>query len=93
MLQIVRLGAPRGKGEGLRIGTARRPPRGVKKQDYARLGYYDVWLPELAPSQKLVTWAMSRPLDQERWARFERGYRRHRSILRELLAERGAKLA
>jgi len=76
MLQIVRLGTPRGKGEGLRIGTARRPPRGVKKHDYARLDYYDVWLPELAPSQKLVSWAMSRPLDQERWARFERGYRR-----------------
>jgi uncharacterized protein YeaO (DUF488 family) len=76
MLQIVRLGAPRGKGEGLRIGTARRPPRGVKKEDYARLDYYDVWLPELAPSQKLVSWALSRPLDGKRRAKFERDYRR-----------------
>ena len=76
MLQVVRLGSPRGKDEGLRIGTARRPPRGVKKQDYARLDYYDVWLPELAPSQKLVSWAMSRPFTTERWKRFERDYRR-----------------
>jgi uncharacterized protein YeaO (DUF488 family) len=76
MLQVVRLGTPRRKGEGLRIGTARRPPRGVKKQDYARLDYYDVWLPELAPSQALVSWALLRPLDQKRWARFERDYRR-----------------
>jgi uncharacterized protein YeaO (DUF488 family) len=76
MLQIVRLGAPRKKGEGLRIGAARRPPRGVKKQDYARLDYYDVWLPELAPSQKVVRWALSQPLTGKRWAKFERDYRR-----------------
>lgn len=91
MLQIVRLGAPRGKGEGLRIGTARRPPRGVKKQDYARLDYYDVWLPQLAPSQKLVSWAMSRPFDEKRWTKFERDYRREMKVpeaarLLELLA-------
>ena len=76
MLQIVRLGSPRRKGEGLRIGAARRPPRGVKKKDYARLDYYDVWLPELAPSQEVVSWALSQPLTGKRWAKFERDYRR-----------------
>jgi uncharacterized protein YeaO (DUF488 family) len=76
MLRIVRLGSPRGRGEGLRIGAARRPPRGVKKKDYARLDYYDVWLPELAPSQKVVSWALSQPLTDKRWAKFERDYRR-----------------
>ena len=49
MIRVVRLGTPRAKGEGLRLGTVRRPPRGVKKKDYARLDYYDLWLPELAP--------------------------------------------
>jgi uncharacterized protein YeaO (DUF488 family) len=76
MLRIVRLGSPRGRDEGLRIGAARRPPRGVKKKDYARLDYYDVWLPELAPSQKVVSWALSQPLTDKRWAKFERDYRR-----------------
>ena len=51
MIRVVRLGSPRARGEGLRLGTVRRPPRGVKKQDYARLDYYDVWLPDLAPSR------------------------------------------
>ena len=89
MLQVVRLGSPRKKGEGLRIGTARRPPRGVKKQDYARLDYYDVWLPELAPSQKLVSWALSKPWTQARWKRFEKSYRsemKGQQRLLELLA-------
>ncbi|HEX5768740.1 MAG TPA: DUF488 family protein [Burkholderiales bacterium] len=76
MIRIVRLGTPRVRGEGLRIGAARRPPRGVKREDYARLDYYDVWLPELAPSQKLVSWAQSQPLTDKRWAKFERDYRR-----------------
>ncbi|MGQ0546056.1 MAG: DUF488 domain-containing protein [Betaproteobacteria bacterium] len=75
-IRIVRLGAKRLQGEGLRIGTARRPPRGVKKRDYARLDYYDAWLPELAPSQKLASWAMSRPFTPERWKKFARDYRR-----------------
>jgi uncharacterized protein YeaO (DUF488 family) len=76
MIRIVRLGSPRARGESLRIGAARRPPRGVKKKDYARLDYYDVWLPELSPSQKAVSWALSQPLTDRRWAKFERGYRR-----------------
>ena len=90
-LRVVRLGTPRRAGEGLRIGTARRPPRGVRKSDYARLNYYDVWLPELAPSQKLVSWALSQPWNDARWARFARAYRREMSApgaqrLLELLA-------
>ena len=51
-IRIVRLGTPRNSKEGVRIGTVRRSPRGVRKADYARRNYFDVWLPELAPSQK-----------------------------------------
>ena len=47
---IVQLGTPRKRGEGLRLGTVRRPPRGVPKTDFARLDYYDVWFPNLSPS-------------------------------------------
>jgi len=127
VIRVVRLGSPRAQGEGLRLGTVRRPPRGVKKSDYAGRDYYDVWVPELAPSQKMASWALSKPWTDERWARFLRGYRRemkapaadrllellarlsqhadfsvgcycedeqrcHRSILRQLLAEHGARL-
>jgi uncharacterized protein YeaO (DUF488 family) len=121
-IRIVRLGSPRAANEGPRLGTVRRPPRGVRKADYARRDYYDVWLPEVAPSAKLVARA------QEDWPGFAKAYRRemkapaaerliallaalsqhanfsvgcycenpercHRSILRELLAEHGARLA
>ena len=127
-LRVVRLGSPRARGEGLRIGTVRRPPRGVRKADYARRNYYDLWLPELAPSQKWLRWALAQPLSDARWRKYARNYRRemrepraqhlldllaalshrtnlsigcycerearcHRSLLRELLRERGAKLA
>src|SRR5262250_3016979 len=74
-VRVVRLGTPRAKGEGLRLGTVRRPPRGVKKADFARLDYYDVWLPDLAPSAALVSWATSKPWTDARWAQFERRYR------------------
>jgi uncharacterized protein YeaO (DUF488 family) len=84
-LRVVRLGTPRRPGEGLRIGTARRPPRGVRKADYARLNFYDAWLPELAPSQKLVSWALSQPWTDARWKRFARTYRRE---MRDPRAER-----
>jgi uncharacterized protein YeaO (DUF488 family) len=121
VIRVVRLGSPRARGEGLRLGTVRRPPRGVKKSDYARRDYYDVWLPELAPSAPLVARA------QKSWSGFEKAYRRemkspaagrllellarlsqqsdfsvgcycedearcHRSILRELLVEHGARV-
>ena len=58
----------------MRLGTVRRPPRGVKKRDYGRLDYYDVWLPELAPSAPLVSWASSKPWTDARWAQFARRY-------------------
>jgi uncharacterized protein YeaO (DUF488 family) len=75
-IRIIRLGTARHPKEGLRIGTVRRPPRGVRKSDYARRDYYDLWLPELSPSAQLVSWAFSEPLTPERWAAFERRYRR-----------------
>jgi uncharacterized protein YeaO (DUF488 family) len=75
-VRIVRLGTPRDPEEGLRIGTVRRPPRGVRKEDYAARDYYDVWLPELAPSAELVSLAISEPITPERWAVFERKYLR-----------------
>jgi uncharacterized protein YeaO (DUF488 family) len=74
-IRVVRLGSARASNEGLRLGTARRPPRGVKKEDYSRHNFYDVWLPELSPSQALVTWAMSEPWTDRRWANFARRYR------------------
>ena len=127
MLRVVRLGSPRHAGEGLRIGVARRPPRGVKKSAYARRDFYDVWLPELAPSQKQVSWALAQPWTDQRWRTYEKAYRAemkapaaqrliellarlsqhadfsvgcyceradrcHRSILKKLLAQRGARL-
>jgi len=127
-IRVVRLGTPRARGEGLRLGTVRRPPRGVKKQDFAKLDYYDQWLPELAPSAELVSWIMSDEVTEARWAQFAKKYRRemaegpaerliatlaalsaqanfsvgcycedesrcHRSLLRELLREAGAKMA
>jgi uncharacterized protein YeaO (DUF488 family) len=75
-IRIVQLGAPRAADEGVRFGTVRRPPRGVKKADYARLDYYDVWLPELAPSESLRKWFVSKPITSRRWAVFTRRYRR-----------------
>jgi uncharacterized protein YeaO (DUF488 family) len=123
----VKLGSSRHPDEGVRIGTARRPPRGVKKEEYARQNYFDVWLPELAPSAESVSWAQSEPLTPKRWATFVKRYRRemaapaaqrllsllaalslqtnfsvgcycadesecHRTVLRELLIERGARV-
>ncbi len=75
-VRIVRLGTPRDPGEGLRIGTVRRPPRGVRKEDYATRDYFDLWLPELAPSASLVSWALSQPLTPQRWTVYARRYRR-----------------
>ena len=75
-IRIVRLGTPRAKGEGLRLGTVRRPPRGVPKSDFSRRDFYDVWLPELAPSAQVVSWALADPWTPTRWRRCERIYRR-----------------
>ena len=73
-IRIVRLGAPRSKGEGLRVGTVRRPPRGVPKTEFASRDFYDVWLPDLAPSEKLVAMAQQSD-DAKTWKTFERRYR------------------
>jgi uncharacterized protein YeaO (DUF488 family) len=75
-VRVVRLGSPRAPGEGLRLGTVRRPPRGVRKEDYARRDYFDLWLPELAPSAGLVRWALATPWTDRKWARYVRRYRR-----------------
>jgi uncharacterized protein YeaO (DUF488 family) len=73
-VRIVRLGSARSRGEGLRIGTVRHPPRGVPKRELASRDYYDVWLPELAPSARAVK--LGRAATSERqWAAFARRYR------------------
>jgi uncharacterized protein YeaO (DUF488 family) len=127
-IRVVRLGTARQRGEGLRLGVVRRPPRGVRKTDYAKRGYYDVWLPELAPCERWVSWALSQPWTDARWRKYAQNYRRemrepraqrliellaafsrqadisigcycehaercHRSLLAELLADRGAQIA
>jgi uncharacterized protein YeaO (DUF488 family) len=74
-ISIVRLGSKRAKGEGVRIGTVRRPPRGVPKSEFAKRDYYDVWLPELAPSEALVKRALRAETDKE-WSAFVKAYRR-----------------
>jgi uncharacterized protein YeaO (DUF488 family) len=84
-IRVVRLGEPRKPGEGLRLGTVRRPPRGVRKQDYGRRNYFDLWLPDLAPSAELVSFALSEPLTPKRWATYARKYRRQ---MREPAARR-----
>jgi len=126
-IKIVRLGSPREPNEGLRIGTVRRPPRGVRKEDFAAKDFFDVWFPNLSPSAELVKQAQSAN-DQRSWSAFKKRFRAemsrpdaskeldllaalshqtnvslgcycekeekcHRSVLRELLAERGADLA
>ena len=73
-IRVVRLGQPRAPSEGLRLGTVRRPPRGVRKTEFARRDFYDVWLPELAPSAPVVSWALSDPWTPARWRRYERIY-------------------
>jgi uncharacterized protein YeaO (DUF488 family) len=73
-IRVVRLGTPRVAGEGIRLGTVRRPPRGVPKRDFARRDFYDVWLPELAPTAPTVSWALSEPWTPARWRRYERIY-------------------
>src|SRR5262245_25422511 len=73
-IRIVRLGTPRHRGEGTRLGTVRRPPRGVPKSRFATDNWYDVWLPDLAPSAALVSLAQHDP-SPAAWRRFVRGYR------------------
>jgi uncharacterized protein YeaO (DUF488 family) len=72
-LKIVRLGSPRAPGEGIRIGTVRRPPRGVPKKEVAARDFYDVWLPNLAPSEPLVK-QFRAAVDERSWKTFARRY-------------------
>ena len=71
-ITIVRLGSPRAKGEGLRIGTVRRPPRGVRKEDYAKRDIFDVWFPNLSPSEALLRECT--PQDEPTWKKFKRRF-------------------
>jgi uncharacterized protein YeaO (DUF488 family) len=125
-IRIVRLGTPRAAGEGLRLGTVRRPPRGVPKSEFAKRDFYDTWLPNLSPSAPLMAEGQA-ATDDKSWAAFKRKFQAemkqpdashlldalaalshqtafslgcycedenhcHRSVLRALLAERGARL-
>ncbi|HEX5130687.1 MAG TPA: DUF488 family protein [Usitatibacter sp.] len=125
-VRIVRLGTPRQPGEGPRLGTVRRPPRGVPKSQFAKRDYYDVWYPNLAPSPETMKQGLAAETEAQ-WKRFAKAYRAemaapenartievlallsreadfsvgcycedearcHRSLLRELLAEAGAKI-
>jgi len=125
-IKIVRLGSPRTPGEGIRIGTVRRPPRGVRKEDFASKDFFDVWFPNLSPSPELIKDAKAAD-DERSWSAFKKRFRAemsrpeagreldllaalshqthmslgcyceneqrcHRSVLRELLLERGADL-
>lgn len=71
-IRIVRLGADRKPGEGLRIGAVRRPPRGVPKSEYGTRNLYDVWFPNLSPSEALLK--VSWPIDPKDWPRFSRAF-------------------
>ena len=73
-LHTYQLGTPRRRGEGLRLGVVRHLPRGVRKADYARLDYFDVWFPTVAPSPELVHWLRENP--EARWAKFVERYSR-----------------
>lgn len=73
-IRIVRLGSPRSKGEGTRIGTVRRPPRGVPKSEFASENWYDVWFPNLAPSVETMKLGQCASTPPE-WASFVRKYR------------------
>jgi uncharacterized protein YeaO (DUF488 family) len=73
-VRIVKLGSLRGKDEGLRIGTVRRPPRGVPKAEFARRDWYDVWLPNLSPSEETLRLA-HRAKTPAQWQDFFRAYR------------------
>ena len=76
-IRIVRLGTPRASGEGLRLGTVRRPPRGVPKADFSKRDFYDTWLPTLSPSAPLMAEALEaqRNDDAKGWAAFDRKFR------------------
>lgn len=73
-VRVIRLGSPRIKGEGTRIGTVRRPPRGVPKSEFASQNWYDVWYPNLAPSPDTMKLGLAAETPKQ-WAAFTRKYR------------------
>jgi uncharacterized protein YeaO (DUF488 family) len=73
-VRIVRLGSPRAKSEGVRLGTVRRPPRGVPKSEFAKRDYYDVWFPTLAPSLATMKLGLAAETPAQ-WAKFAKKYR------------------
>src|SRR5687768_5861499 len=75
-IRVVRLGDTRLPDEGVRLGTVRRPPRGVNKKDFSRLDYYDVWVPDIAPSAQLLSWANADDWTDARWKKYEGMYLR-----------------
>jgi uncharacterized protein YeaO (DUF488 family) len=78
-IRVVRLGTPRASGEGLRIGTVRRPPRGVPKAQFAAQDWYDVWFPNLAPSLETMKLGQAAKTEAE-WKAFARKYRAEMSV-------------
>ncbi|MBI5461351.1 MAG: DUF488 family protein [Gammaproteobacteria bacterium] len=74
VVRVVRLGTPRAKNEGVRIGTVRRPPRGVPKTEFASHNWYDVWFPNLAPSVETIKLGQQAKTDAE-WTSFKKKYR------------------
>lgn len=74
-IRVVRLGSPRRRGEGLRLGTVRRPPRGVPKSEHARRDFYDIWLPDLAPTANLIDDVRRSGDTAAGWRTFEWRYR------------------
>jgi uncharacterized protein YeaO (DUF488 family) len=79
LISIVRLGSPRLPDEGTRLGTVRRPPRGVPKSEFAKRDYYDVWLPELSPDAATVSEAMAGEWTAAKWKKFVATYKREMS--------------
>jgi len=75
MITVVRIGTAKAAREGLRVGTVRLLPRGVRKEDYAKKRFFDLWLPDVSPSRELVAYAQARPWTDARWAAFARRYR------------------
>jgi uncharacterized protein YeaO (DUF488 family) len=75
-IRIVRLGSPRAPDEGLRLGTVRRPPRGVRREDIAARNFYDVWVPGVAPTELLLKQGQRAVDDERRWKMFARAYQR-----------------
>ena len=75
-IRVVKLGSPRTQGEGPRLGTVRRPPRGVRKTDYASGDWYDAWLPELSTSPELLSWfKRAQPVRDKDWFTFTKRFR------------------